>query len=81
MKWREENGRLVTEEIFENQTKLAEFLLEVARVSDKVGHHIDMSISYNKLSMSLFTHDEHKITSKDYSLAEKVVAIREKPRL
>lgn len=68
MNWQNKNGSLTIEFSFKNQTALAEYVLKVAKYSDKVGHHADMKIHYNKLKLSVYTHDENCITAKDYDL-------------
>ncbi|MFK7785138.1 MAG: 4a-hydroxytetrahydrobiopterin dehydratase [Crocinitomicaceae bacterium] len=74
--WRNTGKELVRDFVFENQTELAEFVLMVAKYSDKVGHHADMYISeYRKLRVSISTHDENKLTEKDVGWAK---AINEK---
>ena len=72
MQWQNKDGRLTAELSFEHQTALAEYVLKAAKISDKMGHHADMEINYNKLFLSLYTHDENAITDKDYALARKL---------
>ena len=49
------------------------FLLAVGKLSEKADHHPDVDLRYNKLHLSLTTHSAaHKITSKDFILAEKI---------
>lgn len=72
MQWQNKNGRLHAEIIFKDQTELAEFVLAAAKYSDNVNHHADMEIHYNRLKLSLFTHDEDAITEKDLVLSEKL---------
>jgi len=74
--WEQIDNALVRHLAFENQTELAEFVLEVAKYSDEVGHHADMQISeYRKLKLSITTHDQNKVTERDYNW---VNAIEEK---
>jgi len=72
MNWNKtENGYRATL-TFENQTELAEFVLELAKISDKRQHHADMDIRYNKLHLTVFTHDQQKITEKDEALCREI---------
>lgn len=58
---------------FRNQTELAEFVLTLAKLSDRDKHHADMKIVYNELHLTIVTHDEnHQLTEKDWALAEKI---------
>ncbi len=46
------------------------FMTRVAFEAEKMGHHPDWSNSYNKVSISLSTHDQgHTVTQKDEELA------------
>lgn len=55
------------------------FMTEVAFVAEKMSHHPDWSNSYNKVNISITTHDAgKKLTEKDYLLAEQIEIIVEK---
>jgi len=70
MNWQVQNNRLTKQFTFKNQTQLAHFLLQVAKHSDKVQHHPDVSIfNCSKMKIELFTHDKNEITALDYELA------------
>ena len=45
---------------------------KVSLVSEKMNHHPDIHISYNKVEIELTTHDANRITIKDIQLAEKI---------
>lgn len=73
MSWQVQNNRLTKQFSFENQTQLAEFLLEIAKHADTIGHHPDVSIfKCSQMKIELFTHDKNEITGLDYALAEYV---------
>ena len=76
MQWEHKNGKLTTKITFQDQTKLAEYMLKVAQYSDAVEHHADMEINYNQLTISLYTHDTQMITEKDYKLAKKLQELK-----
>ena len=70
MSWSIENNKLTRQFSFENQTKAIEFLLKIAKKSDEVGHHPDVSIfKCSQVRIELFTHDKNEITELDYALA------------
>jgi len=48
------------------------FLNHVARLAEDMYHHPDVSINYNKVRLSLTTHDEGGLTRKDFRLARKI---------
>ncbi|TCO09756.1 4a-hydroxytetrahydrobiopterin dehydratase [Natronoflexus pectinivorans] len=46
------------------------FMTAIALEAEKMDHHPDWSNSYNKVKISLTTHDKGGITEKDFKLAE-----------
>ena len=46
------------------------WMTEVAFEAEKIDHHPDWTNIYNKVDVTLTTHDQNEITSKDLSLAE-----------
>ena len=48
------------------------FLNQVARLAEGMNHHPDISIRYNRVRLSLTTHDEGGLTVKDFKLARKI---------
>lgn len=58
---------------FESQTQLALFLLEIAKIADKMQHHPDCDIrKCSQLYISLTTHDAQKLTTLDWMLAKRI---------
>ena len=51
------------------------FVNTVAALAEKAGHHPDVSINYNRVTLSLSTHDAGGITGKDFDLARRIEAI------
>ena len=51
------------------------FMARVALVAEKAGHHPDWSNSYNKVSISLSTHDAGGLSEKDVALAKAIDAL------
>ena len=45
------------------------FVNHIARKAQKINHHPDIDIRFNKVTLTLTTHDEGGITEKDFSLA------------
>jgi 4a-hydroxytetrahydrobiopterin dehydratase len=50
------------------------FLNAVAEAAEKARHHPDILIRYNKVTLTLATHDAGGITGKDFDLAKAVDA-------
>jgi 4a-hydroxytetrahydrobiopterin dehydratase len=79
MDWNVIDGKLVNNFKFKSQTELAEFLLKIAKYADEINHHPDCKIHKAfQLEISLFTHDENKITDLDHQLAKKIDNTRTK---
>ena len=70
MSWEKEKETLKKEIGFKNQSELAEFVLRLAKHSDEANHHADFDIRYNKLFISITTHDAGGLTEKDYYLSK-----------
>jgi 4a-hydroxytetrahydrobiopterin dehydratase len=45
------------------------FVNEVADLAEELGHHPDIMIRYNKVTLTLQTHDAAGITERDFGLA------------
>jgi 4a-hydroxytetrahydrobiopterin dehydratase len=45
------------------------FVNAVAELAEQAGHHPDIDIRWNKVTLSLVTHDAGGLTSKDFTLA------------
>ena len=54
---------------FEGFLKSIDFVNRVARKAQKLNHHPDIDIRFNKVTLKLTTHDEGGITKKDFFLA------------
>jgi len=54
---------------FEGFLKGIDFVGRVARKAQKMNHHPDIDIRFDKVMLTLTTHDEGGITEKDFSLA------------
>ena len=51
------------------------FVNSVAAAAEAAQHHPDILIKYNQVTMTLSTHSEGGLTSKDFSLAEQIEAL------
>ena len=54
---------------FEGFLKSIDFVNRIARRAQKINHHPDIDIRFDKVTLTLTTHDEGGITEKDFSLA------------
>ena len=70
--WVIDSELLVKEFVFSAFQDAMNFVVAVAKIADEADHHPDIFISYNKVKISLITHDLGEISEKDYSLAKEI---------
>ena len=74
--WKEENNQLTQTFKFENFVEAFGFMSKVALVAEKMSHHPEWKNVYNKVEITLTTHDEgNTITEKDRKLAKAIDAL------
>lgn len=57
---------------FKNFRESMAFVIQVAAEAERVDHHPDILIRYNKVTLTLSTHDASGLTSKDFDLARTI---------
>lgn len=68
--WQETDNQLVRKFVFDNFIEAFAFLTKVAILSEKHQHHAHIVNVYNKVTLTLSTHDAGNIiTAKDRALA------------
>lgn len=76
--WKEENDKLTRDFQFNDFSEAFGFMARVALEAEKMQHHPNWSNSFNKVSVSLTSHDAGDIvTEKDRKLAKKIDSIME----
>ncbi len=76
MPWKEQDNKLTKDFEFKDFVQAFSFLTKVALVAEKANHHPEIFNVYNKVTISLSTHDAGDIvTQKDRDLAEKIDAL------
>lgn len=71
--WTEENNQLKRNFQFSNFIEAFGFMTKVAFVAEKMNHHPNWSNVYNKVEISLCTHDAgNTVTEKDRKLASEI---------
>lgn len=73
MSWKEENNALKRSFKFKNFIEAWSFMTKVAMVAEKMNHHPEWSNVYNRVDITLSTHDKgNTITAKDRELAKAI---------
>ena len=67
--WEIEEGMLVRTFKFKNFRTALHFVNRVGDAAEEAGHHPDIDIRYNRVRLSLTTHDAGGLTEKDFGLA------------
>jgi len=67
--WFELNGEIQRTYQFETFVDAMQFVNRVADVAEAQQHHPDILVRYNKVTLTLSTHDAGGITDKDFDLA------------
>ncbi len=73
--WAEINGQIQRTFQFEDFDQSISFVNKIAAYSEEVQHHPDILIRYNKVTLTVSTHDAGGITHKDFELAAKAEAL------
>jgi 4a-hydroxytetrahydrobiopterin dehydratase len=71
-RWAVREGKLVREWTFPDFVEAMTFVNKVAQLAESAGHHPDIDIRYNKVTLGLVSHDADGITAKDADLAGKL---------
>lgn len=74
--WEIQNELLEKQFLFATFQESIDFVNAVAKISDEADHHPDIFISYNRIKISLITHDLGEISEKDYSLAKEIDTLK-----
>lgn len=70
--WSLEGKTLKTTKVFEGFPDAIAFVNKLVDPAEAAGHHPDLVISYNKVTIRLTTHDAGGLTQKDFGLATQI---------
>ena len=70
--WQIEAGELVKTFQFQDFRTALHFVNQVGEAAEAAGHHPDIDIRYNRVRLSLITHDAGGLTARDFDLAGRV---------
>ena len=72
--WSDVNGAIQRTFQFKDFDAAIGFVNRIAGLAEQAQHHPDILIRYNKVTLTLSTHDAGGVTSKDFDLAAKADA-------
>jgi 4a-hydroxytetrahydrobiopterin dehydratase len=70
--WNQKAAAITRTYQFEDFPDAIRFVNALAKIAEKVEHHPDIDIRWNKVTLSLTTHDEGGLTRKDFELAKRL---------
>ena len=70
--WRRTGAVITRTYQFKDFVAAMKFVNRVAKLAEAAGHHPDIDIRWNKVTLALTTHSEGGLTEKDFQLARKV---------
>ena len=72
--WELRDGRLRKQFTFRTFLRAIAFVNSVAYLAESAGHHPDITINYNRVTLRLITHSEGALTDRDFALAAEIDA-------
>ncbi len=69
--WKKKGATITRIFVFKDFPKAVQFVNRVAKLAEKAWHHPDIDIRWNKVALTLTTHDQGGLTKKDFALARK----------
>ena len=70
--WKLQNGKLVREWTFKDFVEAMSFVNRVADLAEAAGHHPDIDVRYNQVTLGLVSHDAGGITQRDAAMANRI---------
>ncbi|MEM6522016.1 MAG: 4a-hydroxytetrahydrobiopterin dehydratase [Cyanobacteria bacterium P01_D01_bin.71] len=70
--WQQDGKTITTVKTFDGFPSAIAFVNKLVEPAEAAGHHPDLSISYNRIAVSLSTHDAGGLTQKDFDLAQQI---------
>lgn len=76
--WRLNGNQIERVVSFADFAVAIDFVNRVAELATKANHHPELLIQFNKVKLTLTTHDEGGLTGKDFTLAQKINKLMDK---
>jgi 4a-hydroxytetrahydrobiopterin dehydratase len=68
--WKKKGAAITRTYQFKDFPAAIKFVDKLAKLAEKAWHHPDIDIRWNKVTLTLSTHDAGGLTKKDFSLAK-----------
>ncbi|MEH2292496.1 4a-hydroxytetrahydrobiopterin dehydratase [Nostoc sp.] len=73
--WTVEDSKLQITRTFKDFIQAIKFVNQLVEPAESAGHHPDIEISYNKVKITLTTHDAGGLTQTDFDVAQVISQI------
>ncbi|KPC59535.1 4a-hydroxytetrahydrobiopterin dehydratase [Streptomyces chattanoogensis] len=74
--WSAEGELLCRRYAFDGHLPAAAMVIHIAQIQEELGHHADLTLGYNRLTVAVNTHSAGgRITHLDFGLAERIEEI------
>ncbi len=73
--WKLQDKAIHREFQFRDFGRAIEFVNKVAEEAEEANHHPDITINYNRVTLSLTSHDAGGLTKRDVALARKISSL------
>lgn len=73
--WSNENGQIIKTYTFDTYKSGLVFAVAVGHLADRMDHHPDLFIGYQKVKVGLNTHDLGGISTYDFELAKQIESL------
>src|SRR5579864_3279204 len=70
--WKKNGNAIERDFQFANFVQAMDFVNKIAEAAEAVNHHPDIHISYNRVTLSLISHDVGGLTQRDIRMAGKI---------
>ncbi|MDB6016519.1 MAG: pterin-4-alpha-carbinolamine dehydratase [Pedosphaera sp.] len=70
--WTKRGGAITRTFQFKDFPAAIKFVNALAKIAERAYHHPDIDIRWNKVTLTLTTHDQGGLTEKDFALAKKL---------
>lgn len=70
--WKHKNDAITKEYVLGSFRDSIVFMNRIASIADDLNHHPDIDIRYNKVRLTMTTHDAGGLTKKDLTLAQRI---------
>ena len=74
--WKRDGDAITKEFELEDFVGSVEFVRRLVEPAEDMGHHPDLSISWDKVRVSITTHAEGGLTANDFELAKRIDDLR-----